>query len=191
MKDPTILNFPSTDPQLSKDDIEKYAEGWFDKVFREEESQAGYEEKQITVTDYNGGNYTVTIDLLFQGKESGNTGSLSISADKKLISAAFIHSDFTFDELKKPIVISDKEAIERARAIVTEEIIGKDQNVLVTFDNSEVLSCRFRVFHNHRFWEIEESINISSGSITDDVVYYLIRIDADTGECLEAASSLK
>ena len=168
------------------------AEGWFDKVFEKEELMLG-DDKETLVSDFNGGNYLVTINQQYEGNQTGNTASISISADGQVISAAFVHNKLSLDELLKPVSIDEAEALIIASTAVDREIQKLYDESLVKTGEAEFSSCKYRVFRGVRFWEIELNLPIVSEKDTGIGSYLFchVRVNADTGDCIEIATPLK
>ncbi len=192
-KDHQTHVFPEEMKQgFGKKEAEESAEEWFKKVYEKEIKELGIE-RETVVSDFNGGNYLVTINQLHAGKQTGNTASISISAEGEVISAAFVHNTLSPEELLKPIMVDENDALERAVKAVDRDLRSTYNYFISDLDETEVISSSYRVFRGLRFWEFEINVPVASekGEVYEPVIYCYVRIDADTGECIEIASPLK
>ena len=172
---------------------EKDAKKWFDQVFYQEETVFGKETETKSYA-FNGGFYLTTLTLKYQGLDTGNSASISISADGKLISSAFIYSEKKPEEITKPVGILEDAAEELAINALLEECheLYGEGSILYT-DQIREKNTELRIFRDQRFWEISFFIPTEHVANEEGIydLYCEIRIEAETGECLGIATPLK
>ena len=169
------------------------AEEWFDGVFYEQIKELG-KDKRTTVSDFSGGDFAVTIDQLYQGIPTGNTASISISGDGKLIGGAFIQTTLTRKELEEPVKIMPEEAEELAKKYAEEDcrkLHGSD--TVLRWDEVKDLKTEFKVFNGEKIWDVSFKVPVDNSELIGndedrDDLYMLIRISAESGSCLMIAS---
>jgi len=179
-----ILFFDVMFDEYDKASVASDARKYFDYIFAEEESLLGTN-KETVVSDFSGGDYTATINLLYHGRETGNTASLSFTSKGQLISAVFIHSELSIEQLEADLKVDNVYAEEYAKMEFADMIAEK--TLFKAPFEIDVKFSRYRVFRGVRFWEIHLDTQVESGYN----IYGVVRIDADSGECLEVSSSIQ
>lgn len=170
------------------------AADWFDKVFYLEERILG-NEKNIVSYDFDGGSYLYTVKLMLNEYPTGNSGSLSFAADGRLIVASFVQSKLSVKDIAKEAAVSDQEvAVELAKKALEKdsEEYYKGKNVIHYFDQIKNVSTEKNAVNGKRVWEVKFEVP-TSGIIDWDTIDLacFIRIDMDTGETVEVATSGK
>ena len=173
---------------FGKEEAAQKGEALFDQVFAEAVRVEGREKKTL-VYDFDGGSWLVDIRLLENGLDTGYCASLSFSAEGKLIISDFVRGE----EESVEILISEEAALELAReALLTDckKLYGDE--VVLHFEEARNVGIEYRVFKGQHFWEIESVVPTENLGFTEKYnLYSLIRIDAQTGECLMIATPLK
>ena len=193
-----ITSTQQTFPEQDKDaftrfDAEAAAEEWFDKVFTAEEKTLG-SEKRVESQDFDGGAYPVTINLTYQGIDTGNTAAISISVGGKLISGAFIYGADSKEEIDIKEAITEEQALALAKEALVKDCAERyGPEAVVKTEEAKDIKETLKLFKGQRFWEIE--MMVPTEHVVDFEEHYelfcSIRIEAYTGECLGIATPLK
>lgn len=194
-KDMENQTYQGREPEKAdKEKMASDAADWFDKVFYQEEEILG-KEKNIVSHGFDGGSYLYTIKLMLNEYPTGNSGSLSFSVDGRLMIASFIRSKLSVKDIAKEAAISDQDvAVELAKKALEKdsEVYYKGKNVVHCFDRIKNVSAEKNVVNGKRVWEVKFEVP-TSGIVDWDTIDLacFIRIDMDTGETVEVATSGK
>ncbi len=186
-KDATYPETASSD--FGTEQASAAAQELFDSVFYREESILG-KEKTVTVSDFSGVDYQVTIVLLREGTPSGHKASISYAGDGRLISAMFIRettADYSGDTLTE----------ERAKELALDyfyqhykelKYVAGEELLEVTVGKAEYL-----IHKGKGYWDVEVTAVYTKeghpdGKVTDPGS---IRIKANNGEYVWFASTFK
>lgn len=174
----------------NKQDVAEDAVSLFRKVFSAEIAQLG-EDIHTDVTDFSGGDYTATCTLKYKGLDSGNMAGLSFSADGRLLTAVFLPGGLSAEEIEREPAVDSASAIELARNEALREITASYGEETADNGTLSVHGCRLRIFRGAKFFEVLLDFSADpaeNGAAVEES--FSIRIDADSGKCLENASTL-
>lgn len=172
----------------SMEDCTKEATDWFSKVYQDLRLERSTLE--VRREPFDGGTNLVTIIEVLNGAQTGNQASLAFGKNKILFAAAFLYADKKDDQKSKQ-VLSKTEAFEYAKAAVLQDARDKyGYKGDLPEDLYDTCKGTLRVFNGQEFWEFEnvcvwiyhpEWAEREDGTYPQ---YYMVRIDAYTGECL-------
>ena len=175
----------------AKDVIVNIAEEWFDKAFASAEEQFG-SVKDVQVSGAEMNDYVITINLLWNGKETGNSASIVVSKTGKLQAATFVYSELTAEELGKAESVSEEDAESIARDNI--KVYAENKSIVATSeeDVTEIWETEYRVFKGTRYYLVRGQVLFSKTQKwgTSDMPFE-IKVNADTGECMEIATILE
>ena len=175
-----------------KDNAGADAENWFRKIFYREIDEYG-DSIDVETMDFNGADYTVTLNQLYQDMQTGNTASISLNAAGELINAVFVQSELTKEEICQQPEINEKSAVDLAQKYVDTGIKKRyGDNARLNWDKMTLQKKVLRTFKKNRYWEIELNVPIENvKDISDEEYYCMVQIDANSGECLSIADPYK
>ena len=180
-KDITTLKSDS----FGKEEAVKKAEALFDQVFPDAVKVKGREKESVVTA---GQTWLVTIHLLENGYDTGYAACIDYSLDGQLIGSAFIPGE----EERPEILITEEQSFQLAQeALLTYCRKNYGDNTMLHFEETRNISCVYRIARGNHFWRIEFGVPIENiGYRNDEVLFSIIKIDSQTGECLEIATSL-
>ena len=105
-----------------------------------------------------------------------------------MIGSAFIPGE----EERPEILITEEQSFQLAQeALLTYCRKNYGDNTMLHFEETRNISCVYRIARGNHFWRIEFGVPIENiGYRNDEVLFSIIKIDSQTGECLEIATSL-
>ena len=175
----------------SKEEAALSAERLFDKAFGEIEKQFG-NTKRVQVAGGETGDYLFTINLLWKGRETGNSASVTVSKHGKITAAAFIYGEKTVEELENMGKLTEEEAICIAKDSIRTYTEEKEQVLTSDDDYIEVENVEYRVFRGTCYYIVKGQVVFAKQQVwwTYDMPFE-VHVDADTGECIEVATILE
>ena len=173
----------------SAEDCTKEALDWFDRVYQN--LRLAGSTIEVRAEPFDGGTNLMTIIEVLNGAQTGNQASLTFGKDKKLIVAAFLYADKKEEDRESKQSLSQAEAFEYAKTAVLADAREKyDYQGDLPEDLYDTCKGTLRAFNGQEFWEFENVclwIYNPEWAERDDGTYpqyYMVRIDAYTGECL-------
>ena len=181
----------NTEQICDKDDAVRVADELFDKAFQREEEQFG-NRKSVRVSGGEMNDYLITVNLLWEGKETGNSASIVVSKAGQVLAAAFVYGELTADEPDRTAITSEDDAVRLAKDGLNAYIEGKSGIEASPGDKVDISGVEYRVFRNVRFYTVKGSVQFIRPQKwgTFDMPFE-IRVNADTGECVEIATILE
>ena len=165
------------------------AEKLFDEVFYWQEALLGTE-KTVSVDEFDGAGYPVTIQLMDGGKESGNSASIRMAGDGRLIAAVFTPAMYEGTTPK-----GEEIPEEAARFIACEYYRRhyRDKDISWILEDQllsvEITKCRRNTIRGKVYWDVSIMGYFESPheEVEKDYYGYTIRINACTGRIVSVA----
>ena len=173
----------------SAEDCTKEALDWFDRVYQN--LRLAGSTLEVRKEPFDGGMNLMTVIEMLNGAQTGNQASLTFGKDRTLFAAAFLYTEKKAEDHAAKEALSQAEAFEYAKAAVLADAREKyDYQGDLPEDLYNTCKGTLRTFNGQEFWEFENVciwVYNPEWAERDDGTYpqyYMVRIDAYTGECL-------
>jgi predicted small secreted protein len=172
----------------SNEELTAIAVDWFEKAFCKEIEKFGNEEKIKTDSDG-----LFTISLLAKGYDTGNSASLTLSSQGDLMAAAFIYSDLDYEDVVKEVEVTEENVVEIAKTALEKDCLDLyGEPLKINWETMSEAEKEYFVFQGKRCWDVSFTVMCDNiKGFTDFELAAEIRINADTGECMDVATNLK
>ena len=171
------------------EDCTKEALDWFDRVYQN--LRLSGSTLEVRKEPFDGGMNLMTVIEMLNGAQTGNQASLTFGKDKTLFAAAFLYTEKKAEDHAAKEALSQAEAFDYAKAAVLADAREKyDYQGDLPEDLYNTCKGTLRTFNGQEFWEFENVciwVYNPEWAERDDGTYpqyYMVRIDAYTGECL-------